>query len=175
MISPSSTYQPGNLTSAEWQQRVETAALYAIFGSAGIILNALPILVTFCTKMRQKNVHMMVANLSTADLLVCSAFVFGQTQYILYREQINPIGCQWLAFFTFMTAFYEFIFPPFLSINRYIALYYNELYDRIYTAKNILYMVLGSWAFCTVIPLIFTLHGQTGTINVPYCTTQSTA
>lgn len=151
------------VTPEEWQQRVHTTAVFAFFGSWGIILNALPILLTICTSdLRSNNVNIMVANLSTADLLFSVLFVFGQPWYILYREQLNPIGCQWLAFANFLTAFFEFMFPPLLAINRYISLYHNQYYERIYTGRNITLMIAGCWAFCTIVPLVYVLNGIAG-------------
>lgn len=151
------------VTEEEWQQRVHTTALYVFFGSWGILLNALPILLTiFTLELRANNVNIMVANVSTADLLYCVLFVFGQPWYILYREELNPVGCRWLAFVNFLTAFVEFTFPPILAINRYISLYNNQYYDRIYTKGNIALMIVGCWAFCAIMPLVYVANGIAG-------------
>lgn len=151
-----------SITSEEWEERVQTATLYSLFGSLGIILNIFPILLTFCTDLRNNNVHVLVANLLTGDLITSLEFVFGQVHYILWREQLPAWPCDLLALITNTAAFFEYVCLTMLSINRFISLYHNEYYDKIYTNRNIALIVLGSWVSAGISPMIFMLAGKTG-------------
>lgn len=150
------------MTEDQWHERVDTAIIFSVFCVIGIFNNALPILFTFCTSMRKNNVHIMVGSISTSDFGLCFMFLVGQTRYILYREELDMVSCRWMAWFTFITAIYSFLFPPQVSMNRYISLCYPEYYERVYTTNRVVFMVVGTWLISTIIPFIFVLGGQTG-------------
>lgn len=146
-----------------WTDRLLTVGQFCAIGGVGGTLNFLPLVLTIFTRLRNNEVNLLIMNLSAADFSLCASFLFGQTFYILWHEQLPPAGCHFLSFFHFTMAFASFIFPPVLSINRYISLYHNHYYRKIYTKQNVFKMVGLCWAFCSIIPFIFMMAGKTGT------------
>lgn len=145
-----------------WNQRVSCAVLFSLVCVFGVVTNGVVILLTLLTDLRNKIVNLFIANLSVSDFLCTAVFLSGQNFYILWRETMPASGCAWLAFINVIAAMQEFVFPPFLAINRYISLYHQQHYDRIYTGRNMVLMAASAWGYSTIIVSIFTLTGHTG-------------
>lgn len=145
---------------AEWSERVATVIAYSFFAGIGVFTNSFPILLTFFTRLKKNQVNIMVANMSSADFLECFIAVCGQNLYILYRESLPPVGCKIIGYAQFVMTVQTFLFPPCLSVNRYISLFHGHLYDRWFTTRNIYLIILLTWVLSNIIPLMFLLGGQ---------------
>lgn len=146
----------------EMEERKGTALIFGIFSTIGVLMNGTPLILTYATNLRHHFVNIFISNLSLADFLLSAYFLFWNTFYVLYREQMPVLGCRLLGFFVFVAAYQEFVFPPLLSINRYISLYHHGMYRKVYTQRNMGLIVGGSWIACAIMPLVFFLFHRTG-------------
>jgi hypothetical protein len=148
--------------SIPWDERLSSATTYTIFAALGVLVNCVPIALTFNTKLISNNVNLLVGHLSLVDLFVCLIFAVGQNFYLLYEDVLPHDVCVWIGFVSASCGFQVFTFPAFLSLNRYLALYHSQIYDRWNTKRNTVLIILFSWVFVFLILLTFTLGGHTG-------------
>jgi hypothetical protein len=150
------------ISEEEWQGRVYGTSIVGTINFCGFTLSCLTIILTFTSELKLNKVNLMLANMVLASMLHTFMFVVPQNLFILYMERLPEGACGWLGYTFFVLAVQMIIFPPFLAVNRHIALYYSQMYERIYTTKNIMWMIVGSWILSALIPLPFQLGGKTG-------------
>ncbi len=82
-----------------------------------------------------------IFNLAVWDFLLCLGFLTIQPYYMGYSHLPVTEGCKIWGIVLFGVACCTITGIPLLSFNRYIALYHNAKYSRIFRKRNIVIMV----------------------------------
>lgn len=147
---------------AEWNAKLYHVSVMGTINFCGFLFTCLTLALTFTTELKVQNVRYLFANLVLACLLHTFMFTIPQNMFVLYRQQLPEKGCQWLGIIFFALGVQMIVFPPFLTVNRYIGLNDAELYKRLFTPRRTLIMITGSWIFSVLIASTFRIGGKSG-------------
>ena len=123
--------------------------IISIFGTFGI-------LAVMTTKELQTIPNYYVTSLAFADLGVCS--ILMPTTIVTYTYTIPHWLCQIIGYLNFI------IHLGLVAMNRYILICHSrDLYNWIYTVRNVCISIVGSWIFvCVAYSLPFFGFGSYG-------------
>ena len=144
------------------------AIMFSIFSFVGTIANLCTIIALWRSKLRKQAMTKFILSLAMCDFLVC-CLVFPPTaqQHTIENIEYPPIIHDMCPYFRYLECSLfsiSMLHLTAISINRYLLICQQEVYDKIYCSRNVSIMISGIWLFCFgfgLLPL-FGIWGQIG-------------
>lgn len=136
-----------------------------IFIFIGVIGNVLTMLaLSRCIKLRNATTAFVIS-LCAADLLFCSINLpLTASRYIHEEWLLGDTLCALFPFFFYGNVAVSLMSMTAITINRYILIAHNAVYDRIYSRRHIGLMIVFVWLFSFSM-LVPPLAGVWGTLG----------
>ena len=150
----------------EFQSRSKAKAIPLLGGYLLILLflfvgNCLTLLVMLLNRRMRTIPNMFVASLALSDLLLglCSSVPFGVPALVTSHWLFNDTACQFQGYVSIILVLASIHTLVLMAVNRYYKIVKPAKYQRYFTKKKTLIMILVSWfsSFCA--PLPFVLSG----------------
>ena len=148
------------------------AIMTSIFSFVGTIANLCTIIALWRSKLRKQATTKLILSLAMCDFLMC-CIVFPPTaqQHTIENLRFPPIihnMCKYFKYLEYSLFSTSIIHLMAISINRYILICQEEIYEQIYSPRNVSIMISGIWLFSFgfgLLPL-FGIWGQIGKLNL---------
>ena len=148
------------------------AIMFSIFSIVGTIANLCTIIALWRSKLRKQATTKLILSLAMCDFLTC-CIVFPPTaqQHTIENLRFPPIihnMCKYFKYLEYSLFSTSIIHLMAISINRYILICQEEIYEQIYSPRNVSIMISGIWFFSFgfgLLPL-FGIWGQIGKLNL---------
>ena len=145
----------------EFQSRSKAKAIALLGGFFLILLflfvgNSLTLLVMLLNQRMRTIPNMFVASLAVSDLLLglCSSVPFGIPALVTSHWLFNDTACQFQGYVSIMLVVASIHTLVLMAVNRYYRIVKPAKYQRYFTKKKTLIMILVSWfsSFCAPLP-----------------------
>ena len=145
----------------EFQSRSQAKAalvlgLYVLILLLLFLGNSLTLLVMLLNRRMRTIPNMFVASLAVSDLLLglCSLVPFGIPVLVTSHWLFNDTACQFQGYITVALVVASIHTLVLMAVNRYYRIVKPAKYQRYFTKKKTLIMILVSWfsSFCTPLP-----------------------
>ena len=145
----------------EFQSRSKAKAILILGGYVLILLllfvgNSLTLLVMLLNQRMRTIPNMFVASLAVSDLLLglCSSVPFGIPALVTSHWLFNDTACQFQGYVSIMLVVASIQTLVLMAVNRYYRIVKPAKYQRYFTKKKTLIMILVSWfsSFCAPLP-----------------------
>ncbi|CAH3016597.1 unnamed protein product [Porites evermanni] len=145
----------------EFQSRSQAKAalvlgLYVLILLLLFLGNSLTLLVMLLNRRMRTIPNMFVASLAVSDLLLglCSFVPFGIPVLVTSHWLFNDTACQFQGYITIALVVASFYTLVLMAVNRYYRIVKPAKYQRYFTKKKTLIMILVSWfsSFCAPLP-----------------------
>ena len=145
----------------EFQSRSQAKAalvlgLYVLILLLLFLGNSLTLLVMLLNRRMRTIPNMFVASLAVSDVLLglCSFVPFGIPVLVTSHWLFNDTACQFQGYITIALVVASFYTLVLMAVNRYYRIVKPAKYQRYFTKKKTLIMILVSWfsSFCAPLP-----------------------
>ena len=145
----------------EFQSRSQAKAalvlgLYVLILLLLFLGNSLTLLVMLLNRRMRTIPNMFVASLAVSDLLLglCSFVPFGIPVLVTSHWLFNDTACQFQGYITIALVVASIHTLVLMAVNRYYRIVKPAKYQRYFTKKKTLIMILVSWfsSFCAPLP-----------------------
>ena len=145
----------------EFQSRSKAKAILILGGYVLILLllfvgNSLTLLVMLLNQRMRTIPNMFVASLAVSDVLLglCSSVPFGIPALVTSHWLFNDTACQFQGYVSIMLVVASIQTLVLMAVNRYYRIVKPAKYQRYFTKKKTLIMILVSWfsSFCAPLP-----------------------
>ena len=145
----------------EFQSRSKAKAILLLGGFVLILLllfvgNSLTLLVMLLNQRMRTIPNMFVASLAVSDVLLglCSSVPFGIPALVTSHWLFNDTACQFQGYVSIMLVVASIQTLVLMAVNRYYRIVKPAKYQRYFTKKKTLIMILVSWfsSFCAPLP-----------------------
>ena len=147
----------------EFQSRSKAKAIPLLGGYLLILLflfvgNCLTLLVMLLNPRMRTIPNMFVASLAISDLLLglCSSVPFGVPALVTSHWLFNDTACQFQGYVSIMLVVASIHTLVLMAVNRYYRIVKPAKYQRYFTKKKTLIMILVSWfsSSCALFPFV---------------------
>ena len=148
------------------------AIMFSTFSCVGTIANLCTIIALWRSKLRKQATTKLILSLAMCDFLMC-CLVFPPTaqqhtiENLGYPRIIHDM-CPYFKYLEYSLLSTSILHLSAISINRYILICHQEVYEQIYSSRNVFIMISVIWLFCFgfgLLPL-FGIWGQIGKVNL---------
>ncbi|PSN55846.1 Protein trapped in endoderm-1, partial [Blattella germanica] len=118
-----------------------------------------------CPKLRKHATTYFVISLCISDLMFCTINLpFTASRYIYQAWVFSDFLCQLFPFFFYGNVGVSLLSMVAITINRYVLISYNTLYDKMYSKCSICAMLAFIWifSFTMMAPPLFEVWGRLG-------------
>ena len=145
-----------------------TAIMFSTFSFVGTIANLCTIIALWRSKLRKQATTKLILSLAICDFLMC-CLVFPPTaqQHTIENLKYPPIihdMCPYFKYLEYSLFSTSILHLMAITINRYMSVCQQEIYDKIYCSRNVSIMISGIWLFSFAFLLLplFGIWGQIG-------------
>ncbi|XP_076314320.1 G-protein coupled receptor moody-like [Tachypleus tridentatus] len=137
--------------------------LIIFFGIVGLCGNLLTIVALVkSSQIRGSTTAAFIVSLSVVDFLYyIISLPFTASDYILQRWIYGDVLCVFYPFMQYFTCGLSLLSVTAISINRYVLIAHQNLYNNIYNKQGTAAIIIGYWLFAFII-LFPTLIGKWG-------------
>lgn len=139
-------------------------------GAIGMPGNLFLLVLILLEYKKRKPHEWLLFNLALVDFLLCLNNVALEAPFVISPG--DRIECKIAGAIDYFLGTLSFFTPPLVAYNRYLSLYDNQKYQRVFTTRN-LYLGCGSFvvfAICWITP--FVASGSVGHDDMGLCGTQ---
>ena len=145
------------------------ATMLSIFSFVGTIANLCTIVALWRSKMRNQATTKLILSLAICDFMMCCLILPPAAQQYRNENLQYPIMylCRYFKYAEGCLFSTSILHLMAITINRYIKICQQEIYEQIYSSRNVSFMINFIWLFCFgfgLLPL-FGIWGQIGKIN----------
>ena len=147
----------------EFQSRSQAKAalvlgLYVLILLLLFLGNSLTLLVMLLNRRMRTIPNMFVASLAVSDVLLglCSSVPFGIPALVTSHWLFNDTACQFQGYVSIMLVVASIQTLVLMAVNRYYRIVKPAKYQRYFTKKKTLIMILVSWfsSSCALLPFV---------------------
>jgi len=139
------------------------AIILCLLGAAGNLLTIVALINDH--QLRQQATTFFVISLAVSDLFFCAINLpLTAVRYIQQKWTLGPILCRLFPFFFYGNVAASLMSMVAITVNRYVLIVYHKYYRKIYSTKNIWFMLLAVWLFSfgMIFPPLVDLWGTLG-------------
>ena len=127
------------------------AIMFSTLSFVGTIANLCTIIALWRSKLRKQATTKLILSLAICDFLMC-CLVFPPIaqQHTIENLQYPPIIhniCPYFRYLEYSLFSTSILHLMAITINRYILICHEEMYEQIYSSRNIPIMISGIWLF----------------------------
>ena len=148
------------------------AIMTSIFSLVGTIANLCTIIALWRSKLLKQATTKLIISLAMCDFFMC-CLVFPPTaqRYTIENLGYPPIihnMCKYFKYLEYGLFQTSILHLMAITINRYILICWEEVYDKIYCSRNVSIMISGIWLISFGFGLfpLFGIWGQIGKLNL---------
>lgn len=145
---------------ATYDEKLSSTASLCVLYCTGLICSGLVLILTFRSHLYKTRVNLLLANVALADTLLSISCLILQPPNIMAGN--NAFFCDWSGFITYATGLEASWFVPVVVMNRYISIFHSNVFKKIYTTRNIIFMIIGGWLVAVAFVTPFQLGGVAG-------------
>lgn len=142
------------------EERLSATVSLCFLYCTGVISCGLVLILTFRERLYQTRVNLFLANIAFAQFLSNSTSLLLQPWNIM-SDQKNFL-CDWCGYIIYVTGNIAGWLVPFVALNRYMSIYHSAAFQRVFTTKNVIFIIIGGWIWGIGIMTPFHWGGITG-------------
>jgi len=152
-----------------------SAIILSILGCTGNLLTMVAL--TRDKKLRQQATTYFVISLAISDLFFCVINLpLTAARFIRKEWTLGPVLCRLFPFFFYGNVAASLMSMVAITINRYVLIAFHGYYRKIYSYRNIIFMLLAVWTFSfgMIFPPLVDIWGTLGLDEATFsCTIKS--
>lgn len=145
------------------------SAITGTIGAIGFPGNVFLICLMVKNIKKSKPHDWLLLNLACIDLMLCLNNVAMEAPFIV---NFRNVGCEIAGFTDYFFGMLSFTVPPTVAFNRYLSLYNQNLYKRLFTRNKVAMMCFGPWILSFALFAPYLITGNIGLDDLGLCGTK---